>query len=323
LLSGASLPRELADLINPPAEAHLWGLIPKGPRVGLVGTREPSREGFRIAFAAARQLAALGMTIVSGGALGIDRAAHLGALRARGSTLVVAPLWYERAYPNENRKLFARLVRSGHGYLTVSAADAAPVTPTFHRRNRILAALSDVLLLGETGTPSGGLNAVKFARDLGVPVLVLPWSTRAFDTRGTQNELERGKMGYFNPVQVIRLLEGRIFDNPVYWERSARAVEERDRALEAKEQARARKSKRKAKTTRGKAQRSGAPGAPPARSDDPILGAVAAGMTTIDAIVDHTGEGAAVVQHRVLRLTLEGAVYRDAAGLLRVGQLPP
>src|SRR6187455_1955742 len=82
VLSGASLPLPLRDLPRPPDEAYLWGRLPPGPRIALVGRRHPSAAGFRTAFDTARRLAALGMTIVSGGAWGIDRAAHLGALRS-------------------------------------------------------------------------------------------------------------------------------------------------------------------------------------------------------------------------------------------------
>lgn len=320
VLSGASLPHQLRDLPSPPAEAYLWGRLPPGPRIGIVGTRTPSREGFRIAFEVARQLAALGMTIVSGGALGIDRAAHLGALRARGKTLVVAPLWYERAYPEDNRKLFAGILAKGGAYLTVSDFDAQPIAPEFARRNEMLVALCDVLLLGEAGVPSGTLMAARFARRAGVPQFLMPWSVRALDARGTQSEFDRGVRGYFHPVQLVQLLEGRGFDNAAYWERSGRAVQARLLALEAKTKLRGRGKKKAGakKRSAGKQEQKvmAFAGAPPA--SDAIVVAIAAGATTIDAIAEATQLGAAAVQHRVLRLTLEGMVLRDGAGLLRV-----
>lgn len=330
MLSGASLPHQLRDLTRPPEQAFLWGRLPPGPRIGIVGTRTPSRDGFRIAFEVARQLAALGMTIVSGGALGIDRAAHLGALRARGKTLVVAPLWYGRAYPKGNRELFASVVAKQSAYLTVSDLDAEPIEPTFRRRNQALVALCDVLLLGEMGVPSGTLMAARFARDARVPHFILPWSVRTLDARGTAAQLARQVPGYFNPVQLIELLRGRAFDNPCYWQRSPGAVQERTRALEKKAQERARK--KKAPSSVGKSASSGKKRASSAAhpgkgateevqaapTTDPIAWAIANGATTIDAIAESTRLGAAVVQHRVLRLTLEGVVLRDAAGLLRV-----
>lgn len=315
VLAGKSLPHALRDLRLPPSEAFLWGRLPPGPRIGLVGTREPSARGFRIAFEVARALAELGMTIVSGGALGIDRAAHLGALRARGSTLVVAPLWFDRSYPQANRRLFAQVLARGGGYVTVAPHDARPIAHTFRRRNEILVALCDVLLCGETGTPSGALMAGAFARQAGVPQLLLPWSHHALDLRGTQVELERGARGYFNPVQVIRLLEGRIFENPTFWERSARAVQERKAALDEKDR---RKKGKGRKKTASKSSGSQNPRAVAPSFDDPVMLAIADGGATIDAIAERTRLAAAVVQHRVLRLTLEGAVHRDGSGLLRV-----
>lgn len=320
VLSGSALPHQLRDLPSPPAEVYLWGRLPPGPRIGIVGTRTPSREGFRIAFEVARQLAALGMTIVSGGALGIDRAAHLGALRARGKTLVVAPLWYDRAYPAENRKLFGGILAKGGAYLTVSGSDAQPIAPTFETRNEMLVALCDVLLLGEAGVPSGTLMAARFARRAGVPQFLMPWSIRALDARGTQSEFDRGVPGYFHAVQLVQLLEGRAFDNAVYWERAGRAVQARTLALEAKRKLRGRAKKKagaKKRRARKQEQKVMASVSAPA-SSDAIVGAIAAGATTIDAIAEATQLGAAAVQHRVLLLTLEGMVLRDGAGLLRL-----
>jgi predicted Rossmann fold nucleotide-binding protein DprA/Smf involved in DNA uptake len=262
------------------------------------------------------------MTIVSGGALGIDRAAHLGALRARGKTLVVAPLWCDRAYPAENRRLFGSILAKEGAYLTVSASDAQPIAPAFARRNEVLVALCDVLLLGEAGVPSGTLMAARFARRAGVPQFLLPWSVRALDARGTQSEFARGVPGYFHPVQLVRVLEGRGFDNATYWELSGRAVQARTLALDAKAKLRGRGKKKAGAKKRGAGKQEqkvvAADRAPP--STDVVVVAIAAGATTIDAVAEVTQLGAAAVQHRVLRLTLEGMVLRDGAGLLRVAR---
>jgi len=319
LLSGASLPGQLADLPRPPEVAYLWGQLPPGPCVGLVGTRDPSARGLRIAFEAARRLAALGVTIVSGGAKGIDRAAHLGALSARAPTLVVAPAWLGRATPKQNHRLFDAVLARGGGYLTVASETDALIHPTFVRRNEVLVALCDVILFGEMGVPSGALIAAKFARQTGVPRFVLPWHPSALDTRGTQSELERGARPFFHPTQLVRMLEGRTFENPVYWERSRLAVEAHEAALEWR--AERRRGKQRPKGKKARADR--APGAAAknprhgAREDDAVLSAIARGASTIDAVVEATLLAAAVVQHRVLLLTLEGSVVKDSGGLLR------
>jgi len=307
VLSGASLPHQLRDLTRPPEEAYLWGRLPPGPRVGIVGTRKSSARGFRIAFEVAHQLASLGMTIVSGGALGIDRAAHLGALRARAPTLVVAPAWLDRPYPKTNGRLFDTVVSRGGGYMTVATPTDLLLDPTFWRRNEVLAALCDVILFGEMGIPSGALNAAKFARQLGVPRFILPWSLTAKDLRGTQAELGRSATPYFGPGQLVRLLSARTFDNPGYWERSPAALVEPPRK-------RRRRSRKKTALLSPQIEMS-----LPDLTSDPVLAAIAGGATTIDAVVETTGMSAAMAQHRVLGLTLEGAVFRDGSGLLRTG----
>src|SRR5690606_38703815 len=200
-------------------------------------------------------------------------------------------------------------------YLTTSRADAEPFTPTFRRRNEVLVALCDVLLLGETGTPSGALNAAQYAREANLPHFLLPWSTRALDTRGTQAEFGRHVPGYFNPVQLVELLSSRVFDNVDYWERSVRAAREHTRALEKKDEQRSGRKKQRAAAAPPGARVS--PTAAP-ELDDPVACAIARGATTIDAIAERTRLAAAVVQHRVLLLTLQGAILRDGSGLLRV-----
>jgi DNA processing protein len=307
VLSGVTLPHQLRDLPRPPEEAYLWGRLPPGPRVGIVGTRESSTRGFRIAFEVARQLASLGMTIVSGGAKGIDRAAHLGALRARAPTLVVAPAWLHRATPGMNVRLFDLAVERGGGYLTVASPTDSLIEPTYWRRNEILVALCDVVLFGEMGVPSGALSAARYARNLGVPRFILPWHPGAPDLRGTQAELERGAIPYYRSGQLVSLLSARTFDNPDYWERSPAALvgPPRKRKRRRKKAAAASSCEVVATSFR-------------AIDGDPVLDAIARGATTVDLLVEATGLSAAAAQHRVLGLTLEGAVYRDQGGLLQV-----
>src|SRR5690349_16038965 len=82
-----------------PPSVFVWGELPLRPWVSIVGTRKPSAAGEQAAFQLARQLAEVGVCVLSGGAVGIDAAAHRGALAGGGATMVVAPTWLGRAYP--------------------------------------------------------------------------------------------------------------------------------------------------------------------------------------------------------------------------------
>ncbi len=181
VLRGDDLPARLRELPTPPEPLYLWGRLPPGPLVGIVGTRNPSPEAERFTSALARELASAGVAVASGGAAGIDVAAHRGAFEATGVTLVVAPSGLDRAYPAQHEGFFREIVARGGGYLTPSEPEAPPSIPAFHRRNRVLAALVDALVLVEAAEPSGALRTTHAARRFGRPVFVVahaPWNAR-------------------------------------------------------------------------------------------------------------------------------------------------
>jgi len=163
--------------------------------------------------------------------------------------------------------------------------------------------------------------AGRFAREQGRPRLVIPWSLDAPDTRGTQAELDRGAGGYFRPSQLVRLLEGRTFDNPAYWEGAAQVLEALAVA-EAEERRRKRRGGRVSSDVAGPLGPNGPFEPEHTRSPDVVLSAVRGGAVTVDAVAERTQLAPEVVQHRVLLLTLEGCLYRDAAGLLRAPRQP-
>ncbi|HSC89699.1 MAG TPA: DNA-processing protein DprA, partial [Polyangiaceae bacterium] len=144
-------PFSLRELREPGTHAYLWGEFPPGPYVAIVGSREASEVGNAAARRLARELAAEGVTIVSGGAVGIDASAHRGALDAGGRTLVVGPVWLDRAYPEENRPLFAEILKRGGAYCCVTGEETKAHYPSFFRRNEALVALCQLLIVGESG----------------------------------------------------------------------------------------------------------------------------------------------------------------------------
>jgi DNA processing protein len=164
----------LGAMSQPPSRVFLWGELPEGPTVAIVGTRSPSEAGAESARRLARELAERGVVIVSGGALGIDSEAHQGALEAGGKTIVFAPAWLHHAYPKENEELFARVLDAGGGYLCLAQEKAAARPAQFFRRNEALVAYSRLLVVGECGFKSGTQNSVKHARRLKKPIGVLP-----------------------------------------------------------------------------------------------------------------------------------------------------
>jgi DNA processing protein len=134
--------------------------------IAIVGTRSPSAAGRRYAHEAAATLAARGWWIASGMALGIDTAAHRGALDAGGSTIGVLGCGIRTIYPPENTALFAQ-VRQAGALLSEVHPDSAPNSSALVARNRITSGISRAVIIVEAGATSGSLHAARFARQQG------------------------------------------------------------------------------------------------------------------------------------------------------------
>jgi DNA processing protein len=168
---------------------ELWyvGRLPGPGHRGLaiVGARGASMAGCRLT----RELAAAsvrgGLTIVSGGALGIDAAAHRGALDAGGSTFAVLGCGVDVVYPDRHGPLYADIVATG-GLLSEYPLGMRPFARNFPRRNRIIAALAETVLVVEAGFGSGALITARDARALGRRLLAVP------GTPGTDELLASG-----------------------------------------------------------------------------------------------------------------------------------
>lgn len=174
LLTAAQFPTGVKDLEAPPERLFLTGQLPPGPRVAVIGTRRPTPEAYCFAQELALDLAKAGVAVVSGGAVGIDTAAHEGALRAGARTLVVAPSSYCSPYPEANRELFARIVAGGGGYLSPFNEPMKAQRHLFFARNALLVSLCVAVILVQAPYRSGARNATQWARKLGRPYWVVP-----------------------------------------------------------------------------------------------------------------------------------------------------
>ena len=146
----------------------------RAPCVAVVGTRAPSDAGRRRARAIAEELARAGICVVSGLALGIDAAAHEGALAAGAPTIGVLGGGHAHFFPPRNRELAARMALAGGSVVSPYAPDVVPQPWQFLARNAIIAALSHAVLVVEAAARSGALNTAGHAAERGVPVLAIP-----------------------------------------------------------------------------------------------------------------------------------------------------
>ena len=168
-------PQSLNSLSNPPI-----GLVVKGdatclskPQLGIVGTRNPTNYGLRIAGEFASGFVDRGWVITSGGAYGIDAAAHRGALFAEGETIAVIATGIDVNYPAGNQRLFYEISESGALVSEVMPGVNA-IPSRFLTRNRLIAALSNATLVVEAAFRSGSLRTARDAAELLRPVMAIP-----------------------------------------------------------------------------------------------------------------------------------------------------
>lgn len=197
-------PTGLHDL-TPPPPLRIRGQLPAATGVAIVGSREATERSLALAHDLARGLGELGVPIWSGGAVGIDAAAHAGALAAGIPTVAVFGGGMDRPYPAENHGLFEEMVLRGGALVSVEADDTDPSPGRFFTRNRVLAAATRLLVVVECGIKSGARNAAGHARRLGRPVLVVPhspWSRGA----GAVLELKLGGFAIDGEADVMTFL---------------------------------------------------------------------------------------------------------------------
>lgn len=144
------------------------------PGLAIVGARDACPTAQRWAMALARGAAARGELIVSGGARGIDAAAHRGALAGRAPTVAYLGVAADRIYPSVNRRLFVELLARGGALVSEYPPGEATFGSAHAMRNRLIAAQAHTLVIAEADTGSGSLGTAVFAKRLGVPIRVSP-----------------------------------------------------------------------------------------------------------------------------------------------------
>jgi DNA processing protein len=210
-LTSPSYPVLLREINSPPAALYVKRLhsaasLPSAS-IGVVGTRAASIEMCQCASEIAQMLAQAGLTVISGLALGIDGAAHRGALQSANTCPTVAVLAHglERVYPPTHSGLARQILDSGGMLLSEYAPYVDPMKHHFLARNRIIAGLSRGVVVIEAGARSGSLVTANFAADYGRDVFVLSASEHDPDKRqGCQSLIEQGAIPITSAGDVLR-----------------------------------------------------------------------------------------------------------------------
>jgi DNA processing protein len=187
-------PTRLGDLHDPPARLFVRGGAPDAlerPAVAIVGARSCSAYGAQVARDLARELAAVGVTVVSGLARGIDGEAHRGALAAGGMTVAVLGCGIDRDYPAAHAELARRIAATG-AIVSEYPPGVEPAPFRFPARNRIIAALAGATVVVEARARSGALITADFALELGRDVFAVPGEITNALSVGTNDLIRQG-----------------------------------------------------------------------------------------------------------------------------------
>jgi len=183
-LNSPDYPELLRELADPPLALFLRGDagLLHAPQIAVVGSRSASRSGLANAEQFSRFLASAGITVTSGLALGIDTAAHQGALQG-GSTIAVLGTGLDRVYPARNRELAHQIADKGL-LISEHLPGTPPLPQNFPRRNRIIAGLALGTLVVEAALKSGSLITARLAAEIGREVFAIPGSIHNPMARG-------------------------------------------------------------------------------------------------------------------------------------------
>jgi DNA processing protein len=274
VVGDACYPPALLDSADPPLLLYARGrieLLQAAAAIAIVGSRNPTPQGLENARAFAAHLSQAGWVVVSGLALGIDGAAHEGALEGAAGTIAVVGTGLDRVYPARHRALARRI--AAKGLMISEFAIGTPALPeNFPIRNRIIAGLARGTLVVEAAMQSGSLITARLAAEAGREVFAIPGSIHSPQARGCHALIKQGAKLVDSAADVL--------DELPSLSGAAKA--------EARQPSSAVSAARK----------------------DPLLDALGFDPISLDALIARTGQSAAELSARLLDLELAGRVAR-------------
>jgi DNA processing protein len=206
-------PKLLREIPDPPPFLYVCGVLDGlGKNIAVVGSRNATAYGISTTQRLCADLAIFNMTIVSGMAIGIDTAAHQGALAVKGKTIAVLGSGFNNIYPAENLKLFQRIAEEG-AVISEFTLDAEPEAHHFPIRNRIISGMCMGTVVVEATRNSGSLITARLAAEQNREVFAVPGSVQSFKSTGTHTLIKQGAKLVENAQDVIEEL-GAFIDAP-------------------------------------------------------------------------------------------------------------
>jgi len=311
LRSDAEYPALLLPVPTAPETLHVRGRLVDGDAlaVAIVGSRRATPYGLDVAETLAADLAARGVTVVSGLARGIDSAAHRGALRVGGRTIAVLGSGVDVVYPPENQRLADEIVERG-ALVSQFAPGTPPLPHNFPTRNSVIAGLSLAVVVVEAAERSGSLITARLAAELGREVLAVPGRVTALESRGANRLIQDGAALALGWEDVIASLPERWKSCVATAGRSGTAGDgegEPIRALRGAAEGEPSAYEREVTVATAQARK--------------ILSLLGEDPLDIDRVIEQSGLGAGPVSAALLDLELDGRVRQvEGKRFVRVGQ---
>lgn len=339
VLGDPAYPPLLLQMADPPVLLYAMGqvdrLLHQQPCIAMVGSRNPTPQGVSNARAFGKAFAEMGWAVVSGLALGVDGAAHEGALqaaeasslpvggKARGglATIAVVGTGLDRVYPRQHHELAHRIVQHGV-ILSESPLGTPPLSHHFPKRNRIIAGLSQGVLVVEAALQSGSLITARLAGEQGKEVFAIPGSIHASQSRGCHALIKQGAKLVESAQDVMEELHPMLATHARDWLAQDTSSDAAVCSVAADAEAAT------AGTGRAESVRSssvtleqGAADESPVQGEAAlILQALGHDPAGLDALLARTGMETATLQAKLLELELMGLIGRLPGGLFqRIG----
>ncbi|MCD6470954.1 DNA-processing protein DprA [bacterium] len=207
-ITDKNYPKLLKEIYDPPKEIYVLGKLEAEEKypLAVVGTRKISNYGKQIVSSIVKDLAKIGLTIVSGLALGTDALAHQAALDVNGKTIAVLGSGLDMIYPRIHKKLAERIIKSGGAIISEYPPGTKPTKWTFPARNRIISGLSLGVLVIEAPERSGALITAHHALDQGREVFAVPGNIYSQNSVGCNNLIKLGAKAVTDANDILEAL---------------------------------------------------------------------------------------------------------------------
>lgn len=202
-------PKKLKKIYDPPTVLFIKGNknILADKSIAIVGCRLCTKYGEKIARNLAYNLSMNNINVVSGLAKGIDTYSHIGCLKGSAKTVAVVGCGLDRVYPKENKNLFSEIIDKGGAIVSEYIIGTNPVPKNFPRRNRIISALSEGVIIVEAKKKSGTLITADFALEQGKELYAVPGNINSVNSYGTNELIKQGAKVLTNINDILEDLQ--------------------------------------------------------------------------------------------------------------------